>query len=324
MSVKKKESVLVVGELNIDLILNKIDKFPEMGKEVLAQEMKQTLGSSAAIFANNLSILGANVSFLGKVGNDGYADQVNSALKSAGVDVSNILVSATHLTGITVIFNFGNNRAMVTYPGAMNDLKIQDISDDVLESASHMHLSSVFLQEGLKPDIVELFKRAKSHNLTTSFDPQWDPSENWDLDLEALLPYVDIFLPNETEIKFLTKSNTIEEALDKIKPFCNVVIVKNGISGVVMWDKSKVINKPAYLNDDVVDAIGAGDSFNAGFISRFVKKESLLDCLEFGVLTGAVNTTAAGGTGAFTSLEAVKACLKSKFNKTIINYAITR
>jgi sugar/nucleoside kinase (ribokinase family) len=82
-----------------------------------------------------------------------------------------------------------------------------------------------------------------------------------------------------------------------------------------MWDKATIVTKPAYLNNNVVDAIGAGDSFNAGFISKFIKHRPLEECLDFGALMGAVNTTAAGGTGAFKNLDAVKNTLTSKFNK---------
>lgn len=313
---ERKNDVLVVGELNVDLILSDIEKFPEIGKEVLAKSMKQTLGSSSAIFANNLSILGTKVTFLGKVGSDSYAEQVNSTLRQAGVDVSNILKSQKCFTGITIALNYGNERAMVTYPGAMSDLSIRDISDETLKSASHMHLSSIFLQDGLKPDVVELFKRAKSLGMTTSFDPQWDPAEKWDVDFNSLLPLVDIFLPNETEIKLITKTGSIEDALTRIKPFCRIVVVKNGINGAIMWDGNRLISKPAYLNEHVVDAIGAGDSFNAGFINRFINQDPLDECLDFGALCGAVNTTAAGGIGAFQSLEAVKLCLMQRFNKT--------
>ncbi|HYX08152.1 MAG TPA: carbohydrate kinase family protein [Bacteroidales bacterium] len=314
---EKKHDVLVVGELNIDLILNKIDKFPDIGKEVIAREIKQTLGSSSAIFANNLSVLEAKVSFLGKVGNDSYADQINTSLKSSGVDLTYLLKSQTHLTGITVAFNFGNDRAMVTYPGAMNDLTIEDITDEALQSASHLHVSSVFLQESLKPGLTELFQRARKLNLTTSLDTQWDPSEKWDLNLKSLLPWVDIFMPNEIEITRLTKTSTVEDALKKISADCRIVVVKRGVKGALLYDNGRIIEQQAYLNEHVIDAIGAGDSFNAGFISKFIKRKSLEECLDFGALTGAVNTTAAGGTGAFKSFEAVKKCIKENFNKNI-------
>jgi len=64
--------VLVVGELNVDLILNGLPGLPEVGKEILASAMTLTLGSSSAIFASNLSSLGTKVGFLGMVGEDQF------------------------------------------------------------------------------------------------------------------------------------------------------------------------------------------------------------------------------------------------------------
>lgn len=314
MSGLKEFDVIVVGELNIDIILNDIESFPKIGAEVIANEMTQTLGSSAAIFANNLSVLGSKVAFLGKIGLDGFSAQVTSSLKKSGVDVSYIIKTPYYLTGLTVAFNYENDRAMVTYPGAMKDLTIADVKEEVLRKASHLHVSSVFLQDGLKPNIVELFKKAKSLNLTTSLDPQWDPKEKWDINLKELLPYVDVFLPNTEELQRLTGKNDLDSALEHIKTFCNIVVVKNGVEGAVMWDKGLKIKQKAFLNVDVKDAIGAGDSFNSGFITKFTKKKPLKECLEFGALTGAVNTTSSGGTGAFESYDKVKAIADEKFS----------
>ena len=75
--------------------------------------------------------------------------------------------------------------------------------------------------------------------MTTSLDPQWDPEEKWDIDFNALLPFVDVFLPNETEIKLIANTGSIEDAIDKLKPFCNIIVVKNGVNGAIMWDGSK-------------------------------------------------------------------------------------
>jgi sugar/nucleoside kinase (ribokinase family) len=248
---------------------------------------------------------------------DNFADQICSTLKKSGVDISNIIKSPEFLTGLTVAMNYDNDRAMVTYPGAMKDLRIGDISDEALHSASHMHLSSVFLQEGLKPDVTGVFKRAKELGLSTSFDPQWDPNEKWDVDLQKLLPYVDVFLPNKSELLQFTGCATIENALDALKPFCNVVVVKNGDKGALMWDKKKLVTQKAFLNESVVDAIGAGDSFNSGFISRYTNHRPLPECLEFAALTGAINTTGAGGTSTFETLDKVKRIARERFNYKI-------
>ena len=312
----KKFDVIVVGELNVDLILNNIDSFPEMGKEKIAKNMTLTLGSSSAIFASNFSSLGANVAFLGKIGNDSFGDLVIESLRSKNVNVDLIIRDKNSNTGATVVLNYNEDRAMVTYQGAMNELTIDDISKETLSLAKHLHFSSYYLQPGIKKDIGRLLKMAKDSGLSTSFDMQWDPDEKWDLNYEETLPLVDVFLPNEQELKYLTKKENIDEALDVLSQFSNAVIVKMGNKGSLLFNNEKKNLKDAFINNEVVDAIGAGDSFNAGFIFKYINGESLEKCQEFGNLMGAVNTTAAGGTTAFSSYKNVIGTAKEKFNYT--------
>jgi sugar/nucleoside kinase (ribokinase family) len=170
------------------------------------------------------------------------------------------------------------------------------------------------LSTGLKKDVQKLFEKAKGMGLTTSLDPQWDPGERWDIDFKALLPYVDIFMPNETELRALTRTPDIEKAVQSLKPFFNIVVVKRGKQGACLWVGNEIIQQPAFLNKEVVDSIGAGDSFDAGFIHQFIQKKALTECLEFGALTGAVSTTRAGGTAAFESLHLVKSIAETTFN----------
>ena len=310
----KKFDVLVVGELNVDLILNQLESFPELGKEIIAQKMLLTLGSSSAIFASNLSVLGSRVAFCGCVGRDSFGDKILHDLRAKGVDVSNIIRSDTADTGITVALNVNEDRAMVTYPGAMNELKADDVTDAMLASAVHLHVSSIFLQPGLKPGLLSLFKRARKLGLTTSLDPQWDPAEQWECDLENLLPEINVFLPNEEELKHLGKAPSLEACRAALGNNDRVVVVKRGHAGATLWTGGRSIDQPAFSNRAVVDAIGAGDSFNAGFIHRFVQDHTAAACLEFGALCGAINTTQSGGTTAFHSAEAVKAIASTTFN----------
>jgi sugar/nucleoside kinase (ribokinase family) len=310
----KKFDVVVVGELNVDIILNGLEKFPEVGKEIIARNMTLTLGSSSAIFASNLSSLGARVSFIGKLGYDSFATEVMVRLKNKNVDTTNITKSLKSYTGATIVFNYNEDRAMITYPGAMEKFNIQDITNDMLGEASHLHVSSVFLQKGLKPDLLQLFQRAKALNMTTSLDPQWDPEEEWDLNLKELLPYVDVFFPNEVELLSLTKGETIESSLDLIKSFSKIVVVKNGNKGSVLWDGTKLSYQKAFINPKIEDCIGAGDSFGAGFIKKYIERKSLAECLEYASLMGAVNTTQAGGTAAFKDMATIKETALSKFN----------
>ena len=314
---EKKTDVIVIGELNVDIILNEIESLPAVGKEILANTMSVTLGSSSAIFASNLSSLGSDVAFLGKIGEDNFAEVVLASLEMKNVDTSQIIKSTSLNTGATIVLVYDQDRANITYPGAMNDLRLEDIDFDVLKEARHMHFSNCFMQPGIRNDLTELFKRSRELGLTTSFDTQWDPEEKWDLPLEKLLPWVDVFLPNMQEFKFLTRSNTVEEGINRLKDFANRVIIKNGSEGAIAWDGESLIYQDAFKNDMVVDCVGAGDSFNAGFIREFINKQPLRKCLETGALAGAINTTRAGGTGAFENLDMVGAIAREKFNYII-------
>ncbi|SDF04078.1 Sugar or nucleoside kinase, ribokinase family [Pricia antarctica] len=313
----KTFDVLVVGELNVDIILDDIQGFPKIGKEILAHNFNLTLGSSSAIFASNLCALGSTVAFMGKIGTDDFAVTVESSLRQKNVDTGFILKSDTYKTGATVVMNYDMDRANITFPGAMEHLKEEEVTDAILKSAKHLHLSSVFLQTALKKDIVRLFKRAKNLGLTTSMDPQWDPQETWDLDLSQLLPVIDVFLPNVLEFQFLTDSDNIASGLKKMSPIANHVVIKDGENGAHLWSDGAMVSKTAYRNDTVVDCIGAGDSFDAGFIHRYIQGKPLTECLEFGNVTGAINTTASGGTAAFKNREYIGAIAKNQFSYDI-------
>ncbi len=315
-----KHDVLVVGELNVDIILNQIDGFPEVGKEILAKNMTVTLGSSAAIFASNLSSLGASVAFLGKVGKDEFAELIITSLQDRGVNTDHIIQDANLNTGATLVMNYGMDRANITYPGAMESLSEPEVADDILQSASHLHVSSVFLQPQLKERIVSLFSRAKQLGLTTSLDPQWDPHEQWQLDLPTLLPHLDLFMPNHKELMYLTQASSIEAGIEQIKEHSNTVVIKDGEHGAALYQEGNLIRKPAFLNEQAVDCIGAGDSFGAGFIAQYIKGKPLVECLEYANLMGAINTTAAGGTAAFRSLDHIAATARSKFDYHHIQY----
>lgn len=320
----KKYDILVVGELNVDLILNKIQSFPEMGKEKIAGDMSLVLGSSSAILASNLSSLGAKVGFVGVLGKDSFGDLALKTLHDKGVDTSLIIKSEEYATGLTVVMSFDNDRANVTYAGAMEALTIDDVTDDIMSQARHLHFSSVFLQTGIMNDLVLLFERAKALGLTTSLDPQWDPEENWNLDLNGLLPHVDFFMPNVQELTAITGEEDVELAVSSVNS-PNAIIVKMGTKGACVYHSEGSNTCPAFLNKNVVDTVGAGDSFNAGFLFRFLQGAPVSECMVFGAFAGAVNTTEAGGTGAFESYSGVIEIMKNKFGYTEDkSYEITR
>lgn len=297
--------IMVVGELNADLILDQLHKPPGFGKEQTAGLMTLTLGSSTAIYAANSASLGSKVAFCGKIGADRFGSLVMDSLEQKSVNTEYIITDPNLATGATVIIRYANDRMMVTHPGAMEHMSVSEVSEELFIKSRHLHTSSVFFQPGIKKNLTELFQKAKSFGLTTSMDAQWDPSEKWDLNLADLMPFLDFFLPNEQELLHLTGSTTLDEALKALSGYDTCIVVKCGNKGATMQYRGEKESVKAYPIPGFVDAVGAGDSFNAGFIHEFLKGRHLSDCLAIGNLTAAVSTTSAGGTNGIKSYHHV-------------------
>lgn len=314
----KKYDIAAIGELNVDIILNGIESEPEIGKEKFCKDMTVTLGSSTAIFAANASALGSRVCFVGLVGKDSFGALVRSSLEAKGV-ATHFIGEGETPTGATICMNYGEDRANLTYQGSMDVMGFDQIDKSVFDLSQHIHLSSLFMQSALLRDIHKVLDLAAEKGVTVSLDTQWDPVEKWALDYPSVLPKISVFMPNEKELCALTGKDSLEAAIAEVEPYLGgIMLVKCGSKGSLLVKKDGSRNLlPAFLNKDVVDAIGAGDSFNAGFISAFVKGLSPEECQITGNLTGAVNTTAAGGTGAFTSLEAVRKVCRERFGHEI-------
>ena len=112
-----------------------------------------------------------------------------------------------------------------------------------------------------------------------------------------VLKYVDIFLPNETEARRLTGISSTRNAAVEPVQLAGAVVVKMGARGALVVSKSGIIRVPAVRR--AVDATGAGDSFNAGFLANFLRGQSLQDCAMAGAVAGARSVAHIGGTAAF-------------------------
>ena len=295
--------VTIAGELNLDLILYGLPEELPPERELLAERMMLTLGSSSAIVAHNLAALGSKVGFISKIGDDPLGQIALDRLENSGVDISKVKRSTgATKTGLTVLLQRAGWRNILTYPGTIFELMFEDLDISYLADARHFHLSSFYLQRGLQPRVIELFKRLKAAGLTISLDTNDDPDEKWGGGLLDVLPYVDVFLPNEREAKGVTSTDDVDEALAKLADLVPTVVLKRGTAGAMAKRGSETVKVPA-IRVDVVDAIGAGDSFDAGFIHEFVRGSDLATCVATGNVTGALSTTRPGGTEAFRNSE---------------------
>jgi sugar/nucleoside kinase (ribokinase family) len=298
-------NVLIVGELNPDLILSGYRIYPAPGKEVLVDNLSLTLGSASAICAMGLARLGEQVSFLGRVGRDPWGDFCVEQLKNAGIDTSRMIRGENLNTGITVSLTSTADRALITYLGAIAALRASDFGDDAFAGVEHVHISSYYLQQGLRPDCASVFARARRQSATTSLDPGYDPAEQWGGDVVDVLCEVDVFLPNEVELRAITGCETPEDGLRAISNGRTRTVVKLGAAGCMTMEEGEFVREPAFPVDSV-DTTGAGDSFNAGFIYAWQRGYPLEKAMRIASAAGAISTLGLGGTGRQASAEEVE------------------
>lgn len=287
---------LVTGDANVDLIMSGVPRV-EFDKELLAADMHLVLGGSSTITAFNLARIGARTGFAGILGRDTFGDFVERQLRLAEVDVAG-LRRVKEKTGLTIWHENKKRRAGVTYPGTIARLRAEDVRSEVLKRAQHLHAGAYFLLEDFHSGAPALFRRAHGLGLTTSLDCNYDPLEKWDSGLSALLPHVDVFLPNETEATAITGIRNVRKAAESLATQARVVVVKCGAKGAIISTRGETFEVPA-VRVKAIDTTGAGDSFNAGFLTAFVRGKSLRACAAAGAKAGARAVTRVGGTGAF-------------------------
>ena len=305
----KPYDIAIAGEINLDLILYGLPLSMPVERELLASGFQTTLGSSSAILAHNLAVLGSRVGFITRSGNDELGKIALDRLGASGVDLTHALTDASTGTGVTILLPHGDTRHSFTYLGTIAALKLSDLDLDYLKSARHFHFSSLYLQTALAPDLPALFRELKAAGLTLSLDTNDDPDDQWGPPLQGLLPLVDIFLPNESELLRMTGKNSLEAAHEALPPNIPCVAVKRGSRGSAVKTPDQLISAPP-VPVTPVDTIGAGDSFNAGFLFAWLRGLDYSECARAGNITGALSTLRPGGTEAFRDSALLSAFLR--------------
>ena len=290
--------LLVVGDCNPDLLLVGGDVEPEFGqREKLVGSARLVVGGSAAIAACGAARLGLDTAFVGTVGTDIFGTFMLDALADRGVDVSGCIVDREQPTGVTVALVRGDDRAILTAPGAIPALTAAAIDGDLLRASRHLHVASFHLLDGLRPGLEGLVAEAHEAGLEVSLDPQGDPGGGDTALLARLAAQVDVLFVNEQEDAALQAAG------------CRLVVVKRGARGALARQGDKVVEAAA-PEVDVVDATGAGDSFDAGFLAARMAGEPVPAALALACACGALSTRALGGTAAQPTLAEAREALR--------------
>ena len=286
--------VLVVGDINPDVVVSDPDPRPRFGQsERTVEGIRLTIGGSATIAACAAARLGLRVALVGAVGDDALGRLVLEMIGARGVDVSGCRVVAGLPTGTSVILAGGGDRAILTAIGAIGELRATDVPEALVVRARHVHAGSFFLQPGLAAGLPELFRAARAAGASTSLDPNHDPADAWDGGFAAAAAETDVLLPNAVEATALGRAD--DPILAARGLGARTVAVKLGAEGAIgIGPSGEVVHVGAPVVE-AIDAIGAGDAFDAGFIAGLLDGRDLEGCLRLAVASGALSTRAIGG-----------------------------
>jgi sugar/nucleoside kinase (ribokinase family) len=283
--------VLAVGDLNPDLLVSGDDVMPRFGQQERYASMYMTLGGSAGIFAAGAARLGLRTGLVACVADDAVGAVSLALLRARGVQDDAVRRLPDRRTGLTIHFLRPGDRAMLTEPGVFAEVQAGDAIAH-LDAVRHLHVASLFLLPGVLGDGAALLDAAHAAGATVSVDTNDDPADRFER--PDWLTRADVLLPNEREALALAGEDDVVAAARALAADGALVAVKRGAEGALAVHGGEVceVTTPPRR---AVDAVGAGDSFDAGFLAARLSGRPLGDCLRLGCACGALSTRAPGG-----------------------------
>lgn len=299
------KKILVIGSLNLDMVVN-VDHTPTTGETILSNNMEMIPGGKGANQACAAGYLGADITMLGSVGNDMYADILLGSLQKAGADTSKIIKRSDATTGIALItVNSDGDNCIVVISGANATLSCNDIDNniDLLKEADII----IFQLEIPIETVCYGAKKAKTLGKTVILDPAPVPKEF----PEELYRYVDIIKPNETELRMLTGIDQIESRLPEASRQLRNQGVKNilvtlGEKGVYLDSEEDGICRIPAIPVDAIDTTAAGDSFTAALAVMLSEGKCLREAAIFANYVSAIVVTRKGAQSSIPTLDEVQ------------------
>ncbi len=281
--IQRPPTVLCAGRLYCDLVFTGVPHLPVMGAETFSEELSLHAGGGAFITAATFNTLGWRTALLATLPAPPFDTLVRRDLAAAELDTTLCReASDAAAPQITVALATGGDRAFLSHKAG------PAIPDTALPPGSWLHLHIGELRS--LQEHPGLTKMARDAGMTVSLDCGWDDELlKKGAEMARLIEEVDVFLPSETEFDLLCNSGLPMEA----SPLTVVKCSKRGAKA--LGPKGWIYRSSAPV--PVVDATGAGDSFNGGFLASWLMGEPLADCLENGNICGAATVQATGGTG---------------------------
>ena len=278
--------IITIGRINIDMVMY-VDTLPGRIQHVISDKGHISFGGSAANFAVEATLLGVKTGLVSCVGDDIYGEMVLKQLSKFGVDTSNVLVLGKQATGLFFMARHPTDgNIVVATPGANRFLEKHVLDEEYVARASSVHVAGGFPM--MTSRALEI---ASTNGMIFSFDPG-HAADN--VDFSKILPGTDLLFVNQYELKKYFDVNLSEKALKAFaKGFPGMVIVKTGSKGAIATDGFEYHTSDIF-EVPVVDTVGAGDAFAAGFLIAWTRSEKIAQALHFANAVAALEITKSG------------------------------
>ncbi|MCC6420759.1 MAG: carbohydrate kinase family protein [Gemmataceae bacterium] len=298
--------VLCAGIIVADHVCSPISHLPAAGELVTAERMLLTIGGCAANVGVDLVKMGVRAAVAGRVGDDIFGRVVADLLTESGADASAITVTHGAETSQTMIVNVaGQDRRFIHTFGANAVFRAADIPSDRLHGCKILYLGGYLLMQNvLQEELIPVFSAARSAGVKTVLDVATPGPADYLARLEKLLPYVDVFLPNNHEAELITGE---KDPLRQAELFhhlgARTSVVTLGSDGALLVQDGLKVRAGIY-SVPYVDASGGGDAFDAGYIYGLLHGLDPENCLRIASALGASCVRTIGTTpGVFTRPE---------------------
>lgn len=290
---------LSAGILVVDHLCDPIARLPAAGELLLSERLPLSIGGCAANVAVDLARVNVRVAAVGCVGKDPFGRFVIDTLKSAGVATEDIRELDDAQTSGTLIVNVrGEDRRYIHCPGANAVMTTADISYERIRQAKVFYVGGYLLMPALEgPNgLAQLFERARADGVTTVLDVVSPGPGNLFPRLADVLRHTDIFLPNDHEAETITG---LKDPLEQAKAFreagAATVVITQGERGTLLVNDKLRVHAGVYPTQ-YVGGTGAGDAFDAGYITGLLAGEDPIGCLKWGSALGASCVRGIGAT----------------------------
>ncbi|MHA2305849.1 MAG: carbohydrate kinase family protein [Candidatus Hodarchaeales archaeon] len=283
--------IVGLGEIVVDLLL-RIPHFPNPDEKLYVDFSEKQAGGVTANFCVGVARQGLRVAFVGSVGSDDNGKFLRKSLVEEGVVDNYLFDLENKITPVNIVMveKDGQKAILQSEHMRLTLPSKQLITQEIIKEARHLHLTAINFPTALKAARI-----AKKLGLSVSLDLESQVVQEHSKNLPELLQYIDLLLPNKKGAYTFTNATRPRVAAIQLLEYGpKVVIITLGSKGVLLSTKEFQQSFSAFPVGHVIDTTGAGDAFNAGFVSAYLRNKTWIECVRRGQGTAALKIQGMG------------------------------